>query len=79
MAMPAIVFDDQITLDLGSHDRAHLLRQNSHARHHHRLTAKKKILFVADLLFVELHPTADGRSGGQLAARPEESCQLVAG
>jgi len=63
MAMPAITFDDKITLDLGSH----VIELISLGKTHTPDTTvawlpKEKILFVADLLFVELHPTADGRS-----------------
>lgn len=63
MAMPAITFDDKITLDLGSH-RVELI---SLGKTHTPDTTivwlpREKILFVADLLFVELHPTADHRS-----------------
>jgi glyoxylase-like metal-dependent hydrolase (beta-lactamase superfamily II) len=63
MAMPAITFDDRITLDLGSH----VIELISLGKTHTPDTTiawlpKEKILFVADLLFVELHPTADGRS-----------------
>ncbi len=63
MAMPAITFDDKITLDLGSH----VVELISLGKTHTPDTTiawlpKEKILFVADLLFVELHPTADNRS-----------------
>jgi cyclase len=63
MAMPAITFDDKITLDLGSH----VVELISFGKTHTPDTTvawlpKEKILFVADLLFVELHPTADDRS-----------------
>ena len=63
MAMPAIMFNDKLTLDLGGHvveliyvGRAHT-PDNTIA-----WLPKEKILFVDDLLFVELHPTADERS-----------------
>jgi cyclase len=63
MAMPAITFDDTITLDLGSH----VIELISLGKTHTADTTvvwlpREKILFVADLLFVELHPTADDRS-----------------
>lgn len=63
MAMPAITFDDKITLDLGSH----VIELISLGKTHTPDTTiawlpREKILFVADLLFVELHPTADNRS-----------------
>lgn len=63
MAMPAITFDDKITLDLGSH----VVELISFGKTHTPDTTvawlpKEKVLFTADLVFVELHPTADGRS-----------------
>jgi cyclase len=63
MAMPAITFDDKATLDLGSH----VVELISFGKTHTPDTtvawlAKERILFVADLVFVELHPTADERS-----------------
>lgn len=63
MAMPTVLFDDKITLDLGSH----VIEIISLGKTHTPDTTiawlpKEKILFAADLLFVELHPTADGRS-----------------
>jgi cyclase len=63
MAMPAITFDDKITLDLGSHvvELMHLGKTHTPDTTIAWLP-KEKILFTADLLFVELHPTADDRS-----------------
>lgn len=63
MAMPVLTFDDAITLDLGSH----LVQLISLGKTHTPDTTivwlpREKILFVADLLFVALHPTADDRS-----------------
>ncbi len=63
MAMPAITFDDKITLDLGSH----VIELISLGKTHTPDTTiawlpREKILFVADLIFVDLHPTADNRS-----------------
>ncbi len=63
MAMPVLTFDGKITLDLGSH----VVELISFGKTHTPDTTvawlpKERILFVADLLFVELHPTADGRS-----------------
>ena len=63
MAMPVITFDERITLDLGSH----VVELISFGKTHTPDTTvawlpREKILFVADLLFVELHPTADDRS-----------------
>lgn len=63
MAMPAILFDDKMTLDLGSHvvELMHLGKTHTPDTTIAWLP-KEKILFVADLLFVGLHPTADERS-----------------
>ncbi|MBI4205481.1 MAG: MBL fold metallo-hydrolase [Betaproteobacteria bacterium] len=63
MAMPAITFDDKITLDLGNH----VVELISLGKTHTPDTIiawlpKEKILFVGDLLFVEHHPTVDDRS-----------------
>lgn len=63
MAMPVITFDDRITLELGSH----VVELISLGQTHTPDTTvawlpREKILFAADLVFVELHPTADGRS-----------------
>jgi cyclase len=63
LAMPVVTFDDRITLDLGSH-RVELI---SFGKTHTPDTTvawlpRERILFTADLLFVELHPTADERS-----------------
>lgn len=63
MALPLVTFDDKIRLDLGSH----VVEVISLGRTHTPDTTiawlpREKILFVADLLFVELHPTADDRS-----------------
>ncbi len=63
MAMPAIIFDDKITLDLGSHVVELISLGTTHTPDTTiAWLPKEKILFVADLLFVELHPTADNRS-----------------
>ncbi|MGH8650343.1 MAG: MBL fold metallo-hydrolase, partial [Burkholderiales bacterium] len=63
MAMPAITFDDKITLDLGSHVIELIFVGKAHTPDNTiAWLPKEKILFVNDLLFVELHPTADGRS-----------------
>jgi glyoxylase-like metal-dependent hydrolase (beta-lactamase superfamily II) len=63
MAMPAITFEEKITLDLGSHvvELLHLGKTHTPDTTIAWLP-KEKILFAADLLFVELHPTADERS-----------------
>jgi cyclase len=63
LAMPVITFDDKITLDLGSHvvELMHLGKTHTPDTTVAWLP-REKILFTADLLFVELHPTADDRS-----------------
>ena len=63
MAMPVITFDDKITLDLGSHLVELIFVGKAHTPDNTiAWLPKEKILFVNDLLFVELHPTADARS-----------------
>jgi cyclase len=63
LAMPVVTFDEKITLDLGSHvvELMHLGKTHTPDTTIAWLP-KEKIMFVADLLFVELHPTADDRS-----------------
>ena len=63
MALPVITFDDKITLDLGSHVIELMFVGKAHTPDNTiAWLPKEKILFVNDLLFVELHPTADDRS-----------------
>jgi cyclase len=63
MALPAITFDDKITLDLGGHVVELIFMGKAHTPDNTvAWLPKEKILFVNDLLFVELHPTADPRS-----------------
>ncbi len=63
MAMPAITFDDKVTLDLGGHVVELIFMGKAHTPDNTiAWLPKEKILFVDDLLFVELHPTADDRS-----------------
>lgn len=63
MVMPVITFDDKITLDLGSHVIELIFVGKTHTPDTTiAWLPKEKILFAGDLLFVELHPTADGRS-----------------
>lgn len=62
-AMPAVIFDEKVTLDLGGR----VVELISLGRTHTPDTTvawlpREKVLFAADLLFVELNPTADGRS-----------------
>jgi len=63
MAMPVITFDDKLTLDLGSHVIELIFVGKAHTPDNTvAWLPKEKILFVNDLLFVELHPTTDDRS-----------------
>ena len=63
MAMPVVTFDDRITLDLGSHVIELIFVGKAHTPDNTiAWLPKEKILFVNDLLFVELHPTGDDRS-----------------
>jgi len=63
MAMPVITFDDKLTLDLGGRVVELIFMGKAHTPDNTiAWLPKEKILFVNDLLFVELHPTADGRS-----------------
>lgn len=63
MAMPVITFDDKINLDLGSHMIELIFVGKAHTPDNTiAWLPKEKILFANDLLFVELHPTADARS-----------------
>lgn len=62
-ALPVITFDDKITLDLGSHVIELIFVGKAHTPDNTiAWLPKEKILFVNDLLFVELHPTAGGCS-----------------
>ena len=63
MAMPVILFDDKLTLDLGDRVVELIFVGKAHTPDNTIVwLPKEKILFVDDLLFVELHPTADDRS-----------------
>ena len=63
MAMPAITFDDRLSLDLGGHVIELIFMGKAHTPDNSiAWLPKEKILFVDDVLFVELHPTADDRS-----------------
>ncbi len=63
MAMPVILFNDKLSLDLGSHVVELIYMGGAHTPDNSiAWLPKEKILFVDDLLFVELHPTADDRS-----------------
>ena len=63
MAMPVITFDDKITLDLGSHVVELIFVGKAHTPDNTiAYLPKEKILFVDDLLFVELHPTAGAQA-----------------
>ncbi len=63
LALPVVTFDDKITLELGSHTvELHFVGKAHTPDNTIAYLRKEKILFVNDLLFVELHPTADDRS-----------------
>ncbi len=63
MALPVITFDDKVTLDLGGHVVELIFMGKAHTPDNTvAWLPKEKILFVDDLLFVELHPTVDDRS-----------------
>jgi cyclase len=63
MALPVITFDDKISLDLDGHVVELIFVGKAHTPDNTiAWLPKEKILFVDDLLFVELHPTADDRS-----------------
>lgn len=63
MAMPAILFSDKLTLDLGTHVLELQFVGKAHTTDNNIVwLPKEKILFTDDLVFTELHPTADARS-----------------
>ncbi len=63
MAMPVVLYNDKLTVDLGSHAIELIYMGRAHTPDNAIVwLPKEKILFVDDLLFVELHPTADDRS-----------------
>lgn len=63
MAMPTVLFNDKLTLDLGSYVVELRFVGRAHTPDNTIVwLPKEKVLFVDDLLFVELHPTADDRS-----------------
>jgi cyclase len=63
MAMPVLLYNDKLTVDLGSHMIELIYMGKAHTSDNAiAWLPKEKILFVDDLLFVELHPTADARS-----------------
>jgi len=63
MAMPTILFNDKLTLDLGGQlVELHFVGKAHTPDNVIVWLPKEKILFADDLLFVELHPTADDRS-----------------
>lgn len=63
MAMPTILFNDKLTLDLGKRVVELHFVGKAHTQDNVIVwLPKEKILFADDLLFVEHHPTADPRS-----------------
>lgn len=63
MAIPVLTFDDKITLELGSHAVELIFMGKAHTPDNTiAYLRRERILFVNDLLFVELHPTAGDRA-----------------
>ncbi|MBI2360993.1 MAG: MBL fold metallo-hydrolase [Deltaproteobacteria bacterium] len=63
MAMPTVLFNDKLTLDLGSHVvELHFVGKAHTTDNTVVWLPKEKILFTDDLVFTELHATADDRS-----------------
>lgn len=63
MALPSILFDKQLTLDLGSHVvELHFMGKAHTTDNTVAWMPKEKVLFTNDILFAELHPVSDNRS-----------------
>lgn len=63
LALPAIIFEKQLTLDLGSHVvELHFMGKAHTPDNTVGWLPQERILFTDDLLFAELHPVADDRS-----------------
>ncbi len=59
LALPSVTFDQKVSLDLGSHVVELIFMGKAHTPDNTvAWLPKEKVLFVDDLLFVELHPTA---------------------
>jgi cyclase len=63
LALPAVLFDRTMTLDLGSHVVELIVVGRAHTPDNTiAWLPKEKVLFTNDILFAELHPVADERS-----------------
>jgi cyclase len=63
MALPAVLFDPKMTLDLGSHIVELIFLGTAHTPDNTvAWLPREKVLFTNDMLFAELHPVADERS-----------------
>lgn len=63
MALPSVLFDQKLTLDLGSHVVELVYVGKAHTTDNTiAWLPREKVLFSNDILFAELHPVSDGRS-----------------
>jgi cyclase len=63
LALPSVLFDQQLTLDLGSHVIELIWVGKAHTPDNTvAWLPKEKVLFTNDVLFTELHPVSDERS-----------------
>ncbi|HEV8641668.1 MAG TPA: MBL fold metallo-hydrolase [Methylomirabilota bacterium] len=63
MALPSVLFDQKLTLDLGTHVVELIFMGKAHTPDNTvAWLPREKVLFTNDLLFAELHPVADERS-----------------
>ncbi len=63
MALPSVLFDQKLTLDLGSHVVELIVVGKAHTPDNTvAWLPREKVLFTNDVLFAELHPVADERS-----------------
>ena len=63
MALPSVMFDKQLTVNLGSHVvELHFVGQAHTTDNTVAWLPKEKVLFSNDVLFAELHPVSDDRS-----------------
>lgn len=63
MALPSVLYDRKLTLDLGSHVVELIFVGKAHTPDNAvAWLPREKVLFTNDILFAELHPVADERS-----------------
>lgn len=63
MALPTVLFDQKLTLDLGSHVVEVIFMGKAHTTDNTvAWLPKEKVLFSNDILFADLHPVSDDRS-----------------